>query len=244
VIPTFPVQYRPRRTSVARPTHPSDAEGCGVVYRFGGFTVNADTRQLLTDGADVHVSPKAFDLLALLLANRERAVPKAELQERLWPSTFVEETNLAGLIVEIRRALHDSASNPAFVRTVYGFGYRFIGNVVEEAGQRWSGLSPVAPRLVIDGRDVILMEGANVIGRAPDATIALDARGLSRYHARVLLSRGEATLEDLGSKNGTHVNGRRITSPVRLSDGDEIRLGELSLRFTTARTANPTETVG
>jgi DNA-binding winged helix-turn-helix (wHTH) protein len=226
-----------------RPTHPRNAEGCGLVYRFGGFTVNADTRQLMSDGAEVHLSPKAFELLTMLLANRQRAMPKAELQEQLWPSTFVEETNLAGLIVEIRRALRDSASNPGFVRTVYGFGYRFIGAVIEEAGPSWSGLPPIAPRLVIDGRDVILMEGPNVIGRATDATIPVDARGVSRYHARVLLSRGEATLEDLGSKNGTHVNGNRITSAVRLADGDQIRLGALSLFFTTTRPTSQTETV-
>ena len=65
----------------------------------------------------------------MLLANRSRAVSKAELQQHLWPSTFVEETNLAGLVAEIRRALRDSASSPMFVRTVYGFGYRFVGDV-------------------------------------------------------------------------------------------------------------------
>jgi pSer/pThr/pTyr-binding forkhead associated (FHA) protein len=96
---------------------------------------------------------------------------------------------------------------------------------------------------VIDDRDVILMEGANIIGRAADATISIDARGVSRYHARVQLSQGEATLEDLGSKNGTQVNGNRIATPVRLSDGDHIQLGALSLRFAVARPADQTETI-
>ncbi len=105
-----------------------------MAYRFSDFILDGDTRQLLFHHDEVHVSPKAFDLLAVLLANRPRAVSKAELQERLWPATFVEETNVAGLVAEIRRALRDSASNPRFIRTVYGFGYRFAGDVTEVAG--------------------------------------------------------------------------------------------------------------
>ena len=60
-----------------------------MVYRFGDFVVNRATRQLIADDGEVHLSPKAFDLLVLLLANRQRAVSKAELQEQLWPATFV-----------------------------------------------------------------------------------------------------------------------------------------------------------
>lgn len=214
-----------------------------MVYRFGDFSVDCDTRQLIEGGSEIHLSPKAFDLLVTLLENRRRAVSKAELQQQLWPSTFVEETNLAGLVLEIRRALRDTASSPAFVRTVYGFGYRFVGEGTEDAGPRWSSLPPVKSCLVVENRYVILMEGANTIGRAPDATIPVDARGVSRHHARVLVSRGEATLEDLGSKNGSHLNGSRITAPVRLSDGDEIRLGAINLTYRIALPTNPTETV-
>jgi len=214
-----------------------------VVYRFGDFVLDCDTRQLVEDGSEVHLSPKAFDLLVTLVDNQRRAVSKAELQQLLWPSTFVEETNLAGLVLEIRRALHDTASRPAFVRTVYGFGYRFVGEGTEQAEPRPSDHAAVKSCLVVENRYVILMEGANIIGRAPDAAIPVDARGVSRHHARVLISHGEATLEDLGSKNGSHLNGSRISAPVRLSDGDEIRLGAISLTFRMALPVSPTETV-
>ena len=90
-----------------------------MAYRFGGFTLDPETRQLLLDGDELHMPPKAFDLLAMLVANRTRAVSKVELQQRLWPCIFVEETNLATLVAEIRRALRDSAANQRFVRTVY-----------------------------------------------------------------------------------------------------------------------------
>lgn len=214
-----------------------------MTYRFGDFTLDHDTRQLLLKGDEVHLSPKAFELLTVLVANGARAVSKAELQQRLWPSTFVEETNLAGLVAEIRRSLRDTASSPRFVRTVYGFGYRFVGEVAVDAGAVWSGPSRVKLCLTLDKREVLLMNGANTIGRAPDATIQIDSPGVSRYHARILVSEGAATLEDLGSKNGTHVSGKRITTPRRLSHGNEIRLGAIVLTFRVAALTSPTQSV-
>ena len=212
-------------------------------YRFDGFTLDHDTRQLLSNGDEIHLSPKAFDLLALLLANRARAVSKVELQQRLWPTTFVEETNLATLAAEIRRALRDSAASPRFVRTIYGFGYRFVGDVTVEVGVAAPEAAPAKLWLVFERRHIPLCEGVNVIGRAADAAIPIDSPGMSRHHARIVVTPGEAMLEDLGSKNGTHLNGSRITTPCRLGDGNEIRLGAVVMTFRIASPMSPTETV-
>lgn len=214
-----------------------------MAYRFGEFTLDQDTRQLLAEGGEVHLSPKAFDLLALLVANRGRAVSKAELQQRLWPSTFVEETNLATLAAEIRRALGDSAAHPRFVRTIYGFGYRFVGDVRVEIGASRSDSSRGQLWLMLEGRQIPLMEGGNVLGRAPDTAIRIESPGISRYHARIRVVLGEATLEDLGSKNGTHLNDTRIVAPSRLADGDRIRLGAIALTFRITSPTSPTLTV-
>jgi DNA-binding winged helix-turn-helix (wHTH) protein len=214
-----------------------------VVYRIGDFTLDEDTRQLLANGDDVHLSPKAFDLLAVLVANRDRAVSKAELQQRLWPSTFVEETNLASLVAEIRRALSDSAANPRYIGTVYSFGYRFVGEArVVTAASRSGDARPML-WLIADGRQIPLLNGANVIGRAADAAIRIDAPGISRYHARIRVDGGRATLEDLGSKNGTHLNGRRLSTPEPLDDGNEIRVGGISLTFRIGSPGGLTETL-
>jgi DNA-binding winged helix-turn-helix (wHTH) protein len=213
-----------------------------VSYRFGSFILDYDTRQLLGGGEEIHLSPKAFELLTILLANRPRAVSKAELQERLWPSTFVEETNLAGLVAEIRRAIGDSATKPQYVRTVYRFGYRFVGDVVEAVGAARPERSDLRLFLVLDNHPTALLEGINVIGRAPDAAIQCDAVGVSRHHARIIVSNGEATLEDLGSKNGTFHQQKRITS-ARLSDGDEIRIGTVTFTFRIEAAQKPTETL-
>jgi DNA-binding winged helix-turn-helix (wHTH) protein len=214
-----------------------------VLYRFGDFSLDAATRQLLSDGAEIHLSPKAFDLLAALIAERSRAIPKAELMQRLWPSTFVEETNLAGLVAEIRRALRDPASDPRFLRTVYGFGYRFIGDVMAADQQTASSASGVRLFLVWEQREMPLMDGANVVGRAEDATIRIDSPSVSRYHARILVANGAATLEDFQSKNGSYLNGTRLAAPAALSDGSEIRLGGVVLTNRVASATSPTATV-
>ena len=77
-----------------------------------------DARELGRNGEPVLLSPKAFDLLATLVERRPTAISKADLQERLWPETFVVEKNLTNLIAEIRRALGDDPSRAHFIRTV------------------------------------------------------------------------------------------------------------------------------
>ena len=104
-----------------------------MIYRFGDFAVDTSTRQLLDGAGEIHLSPKSFELLLMLLERRSQALSKAELQEDLWPATFVGETNLATLVAEIRRALRDSAQEPVFVRTIHRFGYRFVGAVYNMA---------------------------------------------------------------------------------------------------------------
>jgi DNA-binding winged helix-turn-helix (wHTH) protein len=208
-----------------------------MAYRFGRAVLDYEARQLTVDGAEVHLSPRALELLAILIRNRSRAVPKRELLEQLWPSTFVEETNLASLAAEIRRALGDSAGQSSFVRTMHRFGYRFVADVVE---------TEVAPGtracLVFENRKWILLQGANVIGRAPDAAIQCDVTGVSRHHARIVVAKDGVTLEDLGSKNGTYLQQRRITS-APLTNGDQIRIGQAHLTFRIEPPDRATETV-
>jgi DNA-binding winged helix-turn-helix (wHTH) protein len=213
-----------------------------VTYRFARFSVNGDTRQLLADGREVHLSPKAFELLLTLIAHRARALSKAELQELLWPSTFVGETSLATLVAEIRRALEDSAHGSAYVRTVHRFGYRFGADVVEGASPRGESESEMHMYVSHGDREFLLAGDPVVMGRAHDAGIRIDSGGVSRHHARILISENAARIEDLDSKNGTFVNGERITGARLLKDGDEIRLGPVVVAFRAARTTQVTET--
>jgi DNA-binding winged helix-turn-helix (wHTH) protein len=87
-------------------------------FLFGEFVLDGDTRELRRGRNVVAISPKAFQLLEILIANQPKAMSKAALQELLWPKTFVVEKNVANLVAEIREALEDSAEQPRFIRTV------------------------------------------------------------------------------------------------------------------------------
>lgn len=212
-----------------------------MTFRFGRFSLDSRARQLLRDGADIALSPKAFQLLLLLVENRSRAMSRDELQQHLWPSTFVLETNLAGLVGEVRRALRDSAEQPTFVRTMHRFGYRFIADVVDADAP-----APREPAmkywLLWETKQVPLAEGNNIVGRGVDAGVWIDAPGVSRHHAQIVVRQGEATLEDLGSKNGTYIAGHRVTTPHRLANGDQIRLGSVVITFRVPEPPGSTET--
>jgi DNA-binding winged helix-turn-helix (wHTH) protein len=214
-----------------------------MTYRFAQFSLNSGTRELVADGGQVRLSPKAFDLLLLLVQHRSRALSKAELQEWLWPSTYVGETNLATLVAEIRRALDDTAHDAAYVRTVHRFGYRFVADVAEVAAARGDSHRGARMYLTTGDRQFLLPEGEVEIGRSSDTAIRIDAAGVSRRHARIVISGDEARVEDLGSKNGTYVEGKPVTSACLLKDGDEIRIGPVALTFRLATPTKATETM-
>jgi DNA-binding winged helix-turn-helix (wHTH) protein len=206
--------------------------------RFGDFVLDTDTRELTRRGEPVHLSPKAFQLLHVLVENRPRALSKASLQETLWPNTFVVEANLSNLIGELRTALGDVARRPQFVRTVHAFGYAFRDTSSVDP----PALSPVVCRLAWKGGQATLPDGEHVLGRDPSLALCFDSASVSRRHARLQIAEGEAVLEDLASKNGTYVNGTRVTSTVRIRNKDEICLGSVRLRFRVFAAPPSTET--
>jgi DNA-binding winged helix-turn-helix (wHTH) protein len=210
---------------------------------FGSFVLDQDTRELRRGSVSVPLSPKAYQLLEVLVVNGPKALSKSALQERLWPDTFVLEKNLVNLVAEIREALGDSASNPRFVRTVPRFGYAFRDSTSEaSASGAKSRRADVRVRLVWVGGRATLTDGEYILGRDPDLELFLDAHDVSRRHARLTIAGSEATLEDLNSKNGTFVSDRRVDSPTRLVNGDSIRLGSFRLAFTAVRNRGSTVT--
>lgn len=86
-------------------------------------------------------------------------------------------------------------------------------------------------RLVVSGRDIPLAEGENLIGRAAAGAVGIRAAEISRRHARIVVSNGQAILEDLASRNGTYLRGQRIRETMDLDDGDEIRIGNVTMIF-------------
>jgi len=178
------------------------------------------------------------------LEARPRAIPKAELHQRLWPDTVVSDVNLPTLIAEIRHAIGDGARAPEFIRTVYGYGYAFCGaaTATRKDGSRALGITDQIFRLLWGNREVALAEGENILGRGTDSLVWIDAQSVSRRHARLMIATGLATLEDLGSKNGTFVNGIRLTAPIALRDGDELRIGSVPMTLKIYSKPSSTET--
>jgi DNA-binding winged helix-turn-helix (wHTH) protein len=201
-----------------------------VRARFAQFTIDSDTRQLLGGAGEIHLSPKAFDLLCTLVETRPKVVEKSDLHDRIWPDTYVVDANLNMLIAEIRRALGDSAQDSKFIRTVHGVGYAFCGAAVDVAPSR-AASQALFCWLVWNGRTFQLSEGENIIGRDPRSDIWLDAPGVSRRHAIVRVDSGNrrVLLEDLRSTNGTFVRRAPVDAEVALSDGDLIQVGTVDL---------------
>jgi DNA-binding winged helix-turn-helix (wHTH) protein len=222
---------------------------CTVKVRFGEFTFDSEARRLIGRGGDVHLSPKAFDLLRLLVEHRPNVLDKAALHAQIWPRTFVVDATLSVLVAELRRALADDAREPRFVRTVHALGYSFCGDAVD--------LDALAPApaagsharcwLMWNERAMVLAEGDNIIGRDPDCSVWLDASGVSRRHARVDVQRGGdvVRLEDLGSKNGTFVDGSPVRGVVEVTNGSVILVGrvELTVRIWSRGTPKETERI-
>ena len=196
---------------------------------FGDFVLDLDARELRRRERPVPLSPKAFQLLEILVGSRPKALSKIELQERLWPDTFVVEKNLVNLVAEIREALGDHSTHPRFIRTVHRFGYAFREPpATSDDGQRRTN---VRYRLVWKEGRAGIGEGEHVLGRDPDLALFLDSPGVSRRHALIRVTSGHATVEDLGSKNGTFIADRRVDSPTPLADGDVIRVGSVPVTF-------------
>ena len=199
--------------------------------RFGDCVFDGGTREILRAGRAVHVPAKTFRLLELLLETRPKALAKEKLMEALWPGVFVAEGNLARLVAELREAIGDDAHEPRFVRTVHGFGYAFAGEVSPAADSPRDAASNVVFKLVWNDREIALAQGENILGREREAAAWIDVHSVSRHHARIVVSGDAATLEDLGSKNGTFLRGKLVTEPRSLQDGDRIRIGTAEMIF-------------
>ena len=209
--------------------------------RFGECVLDSGTRQLSVHGGAVHLSPKAFQFLELLLQSRPRALSKSEIHERLWPGTFVSGGTLTSLLAEVRSATGDSARDSRFVRTVHRFGYAFSGTAEEvRGGDSAVGDRKLVYRLIWGNREIALSHGENLFGRDENAAVWIDDALVSRRHARIVIDETGAHLEDLGSRNGTYLRGKRIEAPTRLADQDPVSIGPASMIFRIFRRTDST----
>jgi DNA-binding winged helix-turn-helix (wHTH) protein len=202
---------------------------------FGDCEFDSGRRLLLRHGSTTALSPKAFQLLEFLLDRRPEAISKSELLTHLWPETFVSDASLHNLMAEIRTALGDDSRAARYVRTIPRFGYAFHGDArsAPSVDVALSKFAQPGPRVVSGSREWVLAEGLNLVGRDSDCAVRIDSNTVSRHHARIFVTRGQATIEDLGSKNGTYVNEQPVNLPVVLQDESQIRIGSVKMTYRT-----------
>jgi DNA-binding winged helix-turn-helix (wHTH) protein len=202
-----------------------------MLWRFGECRMDPGRRELVRGDTPCHLTPKAFDLLVALIEERPRVLNKQELIDRIWPDAFVADVNLTVLIAEIRAALADPARLPRFVRTVHRRGYAFIGDVTESKVGAPLSMGGRTAVLRIGARRIVLTGGKSVVGRDEGCDIVINDGSISRHHADITVKAGSVEITDNGSKNGTRVQGARVTRPTPLKSGDVIVFGSIDALF-------------
>ncbi len=212
-------------------------------FHLGDWLVEPTLDRISRDGTVLQLRPRAMDVLAALTAAAGALASKRDLIDAVWQTEFVSDHALTQVIAELRAALGDDARNPVYIENIPRKGYRLVAAVTPFEAV----VSPVRQatfplRLQGDGTEYPLAQGSNVIGRTADAAVPIDRTEVSRCHARILVQGTTATVEDLGSKNGTFLNGQRLQQPSVLNDGDEIWIGRSIARFRYLVEGEPTQT--
>lgn len=206
-------------------------------YLFGEFCLDVAAGELRRGSAAVHLTPTNYDLLLCLVSRPGELVTKDELIADVWANATVGEGSLSRAIATIRQALGDSSREPRYIATVAWRGYRFVAPVQKIPRAAQGTLHGV---LAHASGGYPVRAGATVLGRGADCDVVILGSTVSRRHARISTSGIQPVLEDLGSRNGTFVNGQRLSAPCPLRDGDQIRLGSEVLDYST-RTLDETE---
>lgn len=218
-------------------------------FHFGEFDLDIAGYTLWRAGERIKLEKIPMEVLILLVGSAGALVERRKIKASLWGSdVFVEHDSAINTAIrKIRQALRDDAEKPRFVETVVGKGYRFIAPVARPippphvSGKNETEIAPLsagAQRLafpnycVTRGRQTFTLDiGENLLGRDPDARVYVDHPSVSRRHAQISIRLNRAILEDLKSRNGTFLEGRRIDAPTEIHHGAIIGLGPITVTF-------------
>jgi DNA-binding winged helix-turn-helix (wHTH) protein len=226
------------------PTEPhGPRDDVNPAFRLGDWLVEPDLNRISRDGESSQLEPKIMNLLVFLAQHAGRVVSKNDIIDGVWSAQYVANSALSRSMALLRRSLGDDARKPTYIETISKRGFRVIPEVEwigRPAPPGEDGTPPV--RIVLGEREIALHPGENIIGRAREATVRIDSPRVSRRHARLMVDGLNATIEDLESKNGTYLQGRLLSAPAKLEDGDEISVGATVMTFRVADDDRPTET--
>jgi DNA-binding winged helix-turn-helix (wHTH) protein len=214
-------------------------------FRFGAFELDIAAYVLRRGGVPIKLERVPMEVLILLVESAGNLVERSQLRNHVWGSdVFVDQDAAINTAMrKIRRVLGDDSERPRFIETVVGKGYRFIGEI-EDTVTRAARADGARRRsnaaahddlqmfyLMRGSNEIILPTGETIIGRLPSAGVHIDHPSVSRRHAAISIDTNRAVLRDLKSRNGTFVDGRRVTTPTPVLSGSVIGLGPITLRF-------------
>lgn len=204
----------------------------------GEWNVVRELNELRRGDEQVRLEPRAMNLLVHLASREGRVTSKEEILDTVWRGVFVSDSALTRTIADLRKALGDDAKSPRYIETISKRGYRLVAPV---SGQAAAGLVPEAiaggrrdgPRVYLcrGTENHPLVQGEYLIGRDPECFVSIPSTKVSRRHARLIVAASRASIDDLGSRNGTFVNGQRVKSERRLRNGDAIAVGPETLVY-------------
>jgi DNA-binding winged helix-turn-helix (wHTH) protein len=213
-------------------------------FVFGEFELDVAAFSLRRTGERLRLEKIPMEVLILLVSRKGALVGRKDIKEALWgPGVFVEhDAAINTAIRKIRHVLQDDADMPRFIETVVGKGYRFMSAVTRHStGSSARGVGLPNHSVFRGKREFPLENGDNFLGRDPGAQVRVDHPSVSRRHAKIVVRSGRATLEDLESRNGTFVNGRRLDAPAELGHGTVIGLGPITLTFVSRSASRSTQ---
>ena len=244
-------------TSIADPRVTDD------VFELEEWTIDPHGNRIVCGAVTVRLEPRAMEVLLCLADHQGRVVARKTIFDRVWATEFVTDSTLTHTIADLRRAFGDDPRKPRIIETIPKRGNRLIAAIRGRAGAPSAGpfedqpLATVAanrvvvrPRaagppsdslLMIGDREVFIGGGEIEIGRTTRSGLKILSSEVSRNHARLVIVDEGATIEDLGSKNGTAVNGRDIEARTDLASGDVIKIGPHEIVFC-HRFNDPTKT--
>jgi len=194
--------------------------------KVGPWIVDADSGILTQGETSVRIRPKVMDLLLALAENPCALSARESLMTHVWPNVVVGDASLTVALAELRLALGDDPKSPRFIETIPRRGYRLIAPISEVKAVKTTHFA-----LASAETRVLLHEGENLLGRDPEAGVRINSNLVSRHHSLIVVTGERATIEDLDSKNGTYLNGKRLEDAELLSNGDRITLGRLAMRY-------------
>jgi DNA-binding winged helix-turn-helix (wHTH) protein/Tfp pilus assembly protein PilF len=139
------------------------------IYGFGPFQIDLDRYLLMRDGKLVPLSPKVFETLIFLIENRGSVVKKDDIMSRVWPDTYVEESNLAQNIFLLRKALGEEKTEHRYIITIPGVGYRFVAPVVESFTNTSKRIAAPETAATVDSvRSIAVLPFKNLVKESGD----------------------------------------------------------------------------